>query len=136
MAYTRLPAFGLIGAISLCLVVVPGWNEEFWRPIPVGLAVQLLNPTPLSTKTDDWNEALVVRVDSQRRFYLNSKKVSEEELAGNLREALSRRAEWVVFVEGDPTLEYAYVAHAVDIVTGMHARVILLTYSTQRGEHP
>jgi len=69
----------------------------------------------------------MVRIDAQNRWYLSGNLTSASVLPNELRAELSRRAQWMVYVEADPDVPYAWPIAAMEIVRAAHARVILLT---------
>jgi hypothetical protein len=44
-----------------------------------------------------------------------------------LRSQLSRLPEWVVYIDGAPTLELRDVGVVIDVANNLHAKVVLLT---------
>jgi biopolymer transport protein ExbD len=70
---------------------------------------------------------LVIRVDEKGHYYLGSKEVSENDLPATLEEALRLRCDKVVYVEGDPDVQYQSVVYAVDIIRGAKAHVVLVS---------
>lgn len=76
---------------------------------------------------DELTPGLLVYVDSSGALYLNSKRVTRKQLPAALGEKLARRADWRVYVEGDPNTDYRSVIQAMDFVRRAHASVILLT---------
>lgn len=122
----RLPPFGLIASIAMLFVIVPIWLMQFGDLPSKGLSVDLVR-SDLPPKTERWPEAITVRIDARNRWYLNGKPTSATALPNELKAELSRRAQWVVYVEADPDVPYAWPIAAMEIVLAAHARVILLT---------
>lgn len=72
--------------------------------------------------------ALVLTLDAAGAIAMNRQPVAAAELPARLREALARRAEKTVFVQGAATLEYGAMAGLIDAAKGAGAsRVALLT---------
>ena len=60
---------------------------------------------------------MVIVVDANHNVQINSEAVTEDHL-GRLEDIFKTRAERVVFVKGDPSLEFQWVAKAIDIAHG------------------
>ena len=119
------PPFGVIASLILFLVVVPMWVLQFWNLPSAGLTVDLITsdfPPPATP----WPEALILRIDAHNRWYLNAALTSPSALPNDLRTELSRRAQWLVYVEADPEIPYASAIAAMEIIRAAHARVVLL----------
>ena len=58
---------------------------------------------------------------------MNSKATSWNNLAGELKDQLKLRPDWVVYVQGDPNVAWANVVNVMDVAKGLHAKVVLLT---------
>ena len=66
---------------------------------------------------------------------INSEPVVEANLQSRLEEIFKTRAERVVFVKGDPGLEFRYVARAIDIAHGAGIdKVGLMTAKVEAGQ--
>jgi len=124
--FHRLPPFGLIGSLGLFLVIVPLWMMQFGDLPSKGLSVDLVRPG-LPAQATPWPEAIRLRIDVHNRWYLNDALTSGSALPNALKAALSRRAQWVVYIEADPDVPYGGPVAAMEIVRAAHARVILLT---------
>lgn len=75
---------------------------------------------------------LVIRADEKGHYYLASKEFSENDLPAALEEALRLRGDKVVYVEGDPDVQYQSVVSAVDIIRGARAHVVLVSAPAKR----
>ncbi len=65
---------------------------------------------------------------------VNQEAIDESRLGSRLEEIFKSRAERVVFVKGDPDLEYQYVADAIDIAHGAGIdKVGLMTQNIEAG---
>ena len=65
---------------------------------------------------------------------INTEDTDEQKLGARLEEIFKTRAERVVFVKGDPDLEFQYVARAVDIAKGAGIdKVGLMTPKMEEG---
>jgi len=99
-----------------------------WFPGPNYHGIWISVPSLSSgTKPELWAGKLVLKIDSKRRLYLNSKRISQKELKDALVNGLARRADRVVFLEGDDDLEYRDVVSVMDRIRAARAKIILLT---------
>ncbi len=65
---------------------------------------------------------------------LNTEVVTEENLGRRLEDIFKTRAERVVFVKGDPDLDFMQVARAIDIAKGAGLdKVGLMTKAVEEG---
>ena len=120
------PSFGFVYAsFTLPLVFLLG---AIWFPGPNYHGIWISVPSLSSgTKLELWAGKLVLKIDSKRRLYLNSKRISQKELKDALVNGLARRADRVVFLEGDDDLEYRDVVSVMDRIRAARAKIILLT---------
>lgn len=103
---------------------------------PKGLETLVPQPPPKDTppsKADD--RTVVIIIEKDRSMKINQEPTEESLLGSRLEEIFKTRAERVVFVKGDPDLEYQYVARAIDIAKGAGIdKVGLMTAKMERGE--
>src|SRR5438270_2016771 len=94
---SRISKYSLIGATAGLLSLYPASYVHYlqFRTHPVGIGVFVLKaaPPPVS---------VVVRVDAEKHWHLNSTPVSHDELIVKLNEAFARHPNRVVYFEGDP----------------------------------
>jgi biopolymer transport protein TolR len=86
---------------------------------PHGL--EALAPQPPDKKNQpppDQDRTVVIVIDKDKKMHLNNEDTDEQKLGGRLEQIFKTRAERVVFVKGDPDLEYETVAKAIDIAKG------------------
>ncbi len=86
---------------------------------PHGL--EALVPQPPDKKNappPDQDRTVVIIIDKDKKMHLNNEDTDEQRLGPRLEEIFKTRAERVVFVKGDPDLEYESVAKAIDIAKG------------------
>ena len=77
---------------------------------------------------------MVVSVHRDQSVWLNRENAGWEALGSRLREIFKTRAERVVFVQGDPELEFQSVARAIDIAKGAGIdKVGLMTANVEAG---
>ncbi len=131
------PLLGLSFVSLICVLILLVLHVVSWigrpRP-PKGLMIRVLRPG-ISASPSPGIQPLIVRVGKDARgdvtFLLNSQPISEQDLTAALRrEIYQRPPDWPVYVEGDPDLQAQYVVDVIDIVQGVHRRVVLLTPSS------
>jgi biopolymer transport protein TolR len=107
---------------------------------PHGLEALVPQPPPPNQKPNQADLRTVVIVldkDGAGGYSnkINQDPVQEADLQQRLVDIFKTRAERVVFVKGDPDLEFAPVAHAIDIAHGAGIdKVGLMTPKTEAGQ--
>ena len=101
-------------------------------PTPKQKGLDALIPHPADAPQPVAPETLVVQVlessTSRPRLKINDEDVAWAGLRGRLHDILKIRAERVLFVKADPTLDYEYIAEVIDIGRSAGAdRVGLIT---------
>ena len=99
--------------------------------------LEALVPQPPKDKEpqEDQNRTVVIIVNKDRSMMLNNEQTDETRLGQRLEEVFKTRAERVVFVKGDPDLEFRYVAKAIDIAKGAGMdKVGLMTPKVESGQ--
>jgi biopolymer transport protein ExbD len=103
---------------------------------PHGL--EALVPQPPDKKNappPDQDRTVVIIIDKDKKMHLNNEDTDEQRLGARLEEIFKTRAERVVFVKGDPDLEYETVAKAIDIAKGAAIdRIGLMTPKIEAGQ--
>jgi len=96
-----------------------------------------LAPQPPTDKTPpppDQDRTVVIVIDKDGSVKLNQEAISWTALGPRLEDVFKTRAERVVFVKGDPSLEYRTVAQAIDIAKGAGIdKVGLMTPQVEAG---
>ena len=88
---------------------------------------------PPPPENDD--RTVVIVIDKQGNFQLNQEQVQKEFLGPRLTQIFATRAERVVFVKGDPDLEFQTVARAIDIAHSAGIdKVGLMTPKVEAGQ--
>jgi biopolymer transport protein TolR len=78
---------------------------------------------------------VVIVINRDKSMTINQEPTDEQRLGPRLEEIFKTRAERVVFVRGDPDLEYQYVAKAIDIAHGAGIdKVGLMTPQMEAGQ--
>jgi biopolymer transport protein ExbD len=91
------------------------------------------NPNPQPSASDD--RTVVIIIDKDRNMMLNTEQTDPERLGARLMDVFKTRAEKVVFVKGDPSLEFKDVAQAIDIAKGAGIdKIGLMTAKMEAGE--
>jgi len=78
---------------------------------------------------------VVIVIDKGHKMMLNQEPIEESRLQSRLEEIFKTRAERIVFVKGDPDLEYRDVARAIDIAKGAAMdKIGLMTPKVEAGQ--
>ena len=86
---------------------------------PKGLEAIVPQPPPPGTPPSQSDtRTVVITVDGNHALLINQEPSDYDKLGGRLEEIFKTRAERVVFVKGDPSLEYSWVAKVIDIAHG------------------
>ena len=86
--------------------------------------VQLPDPTPSVQPANAKSDQIVLEVNADGTYSINSEKVDEAHLAGRLKQIYDPRPEKIIFVKGDPKAKYGQIVHAMDISRGSGVKVI------------
>jgi biopolymer transport protein TolR len=102
---------------------------------PHGL--EALAPEPPDKKNQpppDQDRTVVIVIDKDKSMHINNEDTDMDKLGPRLEQIFKTRAERVVFVKGDPDLEYQIVARAIDIAKGAQIdKVGLMTPKLEAG---
>lgn len=91
------------------------------------------NPNPQPSASDD--RTVVIIIDKDKKWMLNTEQTDPMRLGERLMDVFKTRAEKVVFVKGDPGLEFRDVAQAIDIAKGAGIdKIGLMTAKMEAGE--
>lgn len=92
-------------------------------------------PPPGAQQTAADQRTVVIVINRDRSMLINTEPTDEARLGTRLEEIFKTRAERVVFVKGDPDLEFQYVARAIDIAKGAGVdKVGLMTARVEAGQ--
>ena len=102
---------------------------------PKGLDALVPQPPPPNAKPNQSDQrTVVIVIDANHKYSINSEDTDEAKLGDRLTEIFKTRAERVVFVKGDPTIEFSWVAKAIDIAHGAGIdKVGLMTAKVEAG---
>jgi len=103
---------------------------------PKGLEALIPQPAPPGQKQSVADtRTVVISINRDQSMLINQEPTDESRLGGRLEEIFKTRAERVVFVKGDPDLEFQNVARVIDIAKGAGIdRVGLMTAKVEAGE--
>ena len=104
---------------------------------PKGLESLVPQPPPPNAPPPDPNldRTVVIIIDKDKKMMLNTEPTDETRLGERLMEVFKTRAEKVVFVKGDPSLEFREVAKAIDIAKGAGIdKIGLMTPKMEAGQ--
>jgi len=104
---------------------------------PHGLETLAPQPPPknMPPPPPDQDRTVVIVIEKDKSMKLNQDPITEETLGARLTEVFKTRAERVVFVKGDPDLDFQTVARAIDIAKGAQIdKVGLMTPKAEAGE--
>jgi biopolymer transport protein TolR len=118
----------LLVLIIIFMVIVP--------LTPKGLEALVPQPPPPNQKASESDlRTVVIVIDQNHNMQINQEPVREDRLQGRLEEIFKTRAERLVFVKGDPSLDFLWVAKAVDIAHGAGIdRIGLMTAKVEAGQ--
>jgi len=81
------------------------------------------------------DRTVVIVIEKDGSMKLNQDSITEATLGDRLMDVFKTRAERVVFVKGDPDLDFQTVAHAIDIAKGANMdKVGLMTPKAEAGQ--
>jgi biopolymer transport protein ExbD len=103
---------------------------------PHGLEALVPQPPPPNQKPNLADQrTVVIVINKDKSIEINNEPTTEDRLGQRLEEIFKTRAERVVFVKGDPDLEFAPVAKAIDIAHGAGIdKVGLMTPKSEAGQ--
>ncbi|HYO79987.1 MAG TPA: biopolymer transporter ExbD [Bryobacteraceae bacterium] len=103
---------------------------------PKGLEALVPQPPPdKAPPPSDQDRTVVISIDKDRKMMINTETTDKERLGQRLTEVFKTRAEKVVFVKGDPSLEFKEVAEAIDIAKGAGIdKIGLMTAKMEAGQ--
>jgi len=103
---------------------------------PKGLDALVPQPPPPNQPPNQADQrTVVISVDKNHKYLINTEPSDEATMGKRLIEIFSTRNEKVVFVKGDPDIEYQWVAKAIDIAHGAGLdKVGLMTAKMEAGQ--
>lgn len=101
---------------------------------PKGLEALVPQPAPPNVKPSDQRTVVIV-INKDKSMLINTEPTDAAKLGPRLEEIFKTRAERVVFVKGDPDLEFRDVAVAIDLAHGAGIdKVGLMTAKVEAGQ--
>ncbi len=103
---------------------------------PKGLEALVPQPPPPNSKPNLSDQrTVVITIDANHNYAVNSEGIDESRLGFRLEEIFKTRAERVVFVKAEPSLDFMWVAKAIDIAHGAGIdKVGLMTAKVEAGQ--
>jgi biopolymer transport protein TolR len=103
---------------------------------PKGLEALIPQPPPPNQQQSAADtRTVVIQIAKDKSLKINEEDTTEDKLGSRLEEIFKTRAERVVFVKGDPDLEFQFVAKAIDIAHGAGIeKVGLMTAKVEAGQ--
>jgi biopolymer transport protein TolR len=103
---------------------------------PKGLEALVPQPAPPNQPQNDADQrTVVVSVAKDKSMMINTEPTDENKLGPRLEEIFKTRAERLIFVKGDPDLEFQDVAKVIDIAKGVGIdKVGLMTPQMEAGQ--
>jgi biopolymer transport protein TolR len=103
---------------------------------PKGLEALVPQPAPPNQQQNDADQrTVVVSVAKDKSMMINTEPTDENKLGPRLEEIFKTRAERLIFVKGDPDLEFQDVAKVIDIAKGVGIdKVGLMTPQMEAGQ--
>jgi biopolymer transport protein TolR len=103
---------------------------------PKGLEALVPQPPPPNSKPNLSDQrTVVITIDAQHNLAINSEATDEAKLGSRLEEIFKTRAERVVFVKADPSIDFQWVAKAIDAAHGAGIdKVGLMTAKVEAGQ--
>ena len=118
----------LLVLLIIFMVIAPvtpkGLEALVPQPAPPGQP-----PAASDTRT------VVISIDKNQALQVNQEPITKAALQSRLEDIFKSRNERVVFVKGDPDLQYRYVAEVIDIAHGAAIdKVGLMTQKIEAGQ--
>jgi biopolymer transport protein ExbD len=131
--FSELPAFGLIAAPGLAIVITGCMTFASFHP-PTGWYVKLLAHPSASECAD--SDDIVLQLLNDHSFRINSQRVSVENLRERLKEIFRTPAERILLVRADPELSFQEVVTAVGIAEGAVSNLYVAMLTPEAEKEP
>ena len=86
--------------------------------------IQLPDPNPAVAAANSASNQIVLEVLPGEQFAVNREPVSKDDLLKRLTEIYEARPEKIIFVKGDPKVQFQDVIYAMDVARGAGVKVI------------
>ena len=104
---------------------------------PKGLDALVPQPSPKDAKVDEdiLSRTIVVSMDAAHHVKINQEPIDIRMLGSRLEDIFKTRSDRVMFVKGDPTLQFGDVAELIDIAKGAGLdKIGLVTKALEEGQ--
>jgi biopolymer transport protein TolR len=102
---------------------------------PHGLDALVPQPPPPGKQAEPSDRTVVIIINRDKSMLINSEATDENRLGPRLEDIFKTRNERVVFVKGDPDLEFQVVARVIDIAKGAGIdKIGLMTAKMEAGQ--
>jgi len=102
---------------------------------PHGLDALAPQPPPPNQTQQDNDTTVVIQIAKNRSLKINQEDITWDKLEDRLIDIFKKRADKVVFVKGDPDLEFQTIATAIDIAHSAGIdKVGLMTPKVEEGK--
>ena len=92
-------------------------------------------PPPNQPPPPDNDQTVVISIDKQHNVKINQESLGWDTLQDRLIAIFKLRNQRVVFIKGDPDIDYSYVAQAIDMAHGANIdKVGLMTPKVEAGQ--
>lgn len=92
-------------------------------------------PPPNQPPPPDNDTTVVISIDKQHNVKINQESIGWDALQERLVAIFKLRNQRVVFIKGDPDIDYSYVAQAIDMAHGANIdKVGLMTPKVEAGQ--
>ena len=102
---------------------------------PHGLEALAPQPPDKKTPPPEVDRTVVVIIEKDKSMKINTEVTDEARLGARLEEIFKTRAERLIFVKGDPDLDFQTVAKVIDIAKGAGMdKIGLMTPKIEQGQ--
>jgi biopolymer transport protein ExbD len=102
---------------------------------PKGLETLVPQPNPNQQPQESSDRTVVIVINKDKSMLINTEPTDKQRLGDRLLDIFKTRAEKVVFVKGDPDLEFREIAEAIDIAKGAGIdKIGLMTAKLEAGQ--
>ena len=101
------------------MILIPVWLLQSWKTPTRGIPLRIRTPAA------GLHRPLVLRIDRDKRWFLDGEAVTAATLRRALTEKLGRRPDWSVTLEASPDLEMREPGRAIDALQELHVTIVL-----------
>ena len=107
--------------IMLVLLIIFMFMQPMLRK---AIDLQLPDPQPSTATVNTNSNQIVLEVGPNDYYAVNKEVVTKERLPARLKEIYEPRPDKIIFVKGDPKVQYQNVIWAMDVARGAGVKVI------------